>query len=139
MRAVVHIQQPFVARLACKRGAPENAFNFVLLKQKFNPACELVHNRVFALNHFGGIHFQAACKRDAVFGEIVLRGVKMLGRLQQGFGRNAAHVQASAAQRGGIARFVFARVDAHGFEAQLRGADGCDVAARPCADNGNVK
>ena len=74
-----------------------------------------------------------------MFGKIVLRGVKMLGRLQQGFGWNAAHVQASAAQRGGIARFVFARINAHGFEAQLRGANGGDVATWPRADNGNVK
>ena len=74
-----------------------------------------------------------------MFGKIVLRGVKMLRRLQQRFGRNAANIQASAAQRGGIACFVFARVYAHGFEAQLRGANRCDVATRPCADNGNVK
>ena len=68
----------------------------------------------------------------------MLRGVEMFARLQQGFRRNAADVQAGAAQRGRIALFVDARIDADGFKTQLCGADGGNISARACADYGDI-
>ena len=73
-----------------------------------------------------------------MFGKIVLRGVEVFGRLQQGFGGDAAYVQAGATQRGGVAFFVYACIDADGFETELGGADGGDIAAGACADYGDI-
>ena len=63
---------------------------------------------------------------------VVLRG------LEQRLGRNAAHVQAGAAQAG-LALAVLPVVDADGLEAELRGADGGGVAARAGADDCDVE
>ena len=65
--------------------------------------------------------------------------MEMLGRLQQGFGRNAAHVQAGAAQSGGIAGLVHAGIDTGGFETQLRGADGGNITAGAGTDDHYVE
>ena len=64
--------------------------------------------------------------------------VKMLGRLQQGFGRNATDVGAGAAG-GGAAVGIFPFVDTSHVHAELGSADGGDVAARACTDDDHVK
>ena len=104
------------------------------MEQEFHAAGEFGNDGVFARNHFRRIEFNVA-DGNAVFGKIMLRGVEMFARLQQGFGRNAADVQAGAAQRGRIACFVDARVDTGGFKTQLGGADGGNVSAGACADD----
>ena len=135
---VVDVDLPEIAVFALKRTEAEEAFHFVFLEQEFNAAREFGNNGVFALNHFGCVKVQAACA-DAVFGKIVLRGMEMFGRLQQGFGRNAAHVQASTAQCRRIARFIDTRIDTRGFETQLRGADGRHITAGARTNDNNVE
>ena len=69
----------------------------------------------------------------------MVRGLlEMLGALQQRLGRNAAHVGAGASGSG-AAFFVFPLVNAGHVQAQLRGANGRDIAAGACADNDDVK
>ena len=62
------------------------------------------------------------------------RMIKILGRLQQCLGGNAAHVGASAAGRG-LARRRLPFIDARDLHAQLRRADGGDIAAGAGADD----
>ena len=135
---VVHFDLVEIAVFAFKRTLAVQAGYFVFLEQKGDATGEFGHNRVFALDHFGGIKFHVA-HADAVFGKIMLRGVEVFARLQQGFGRDTAHVQAGAAQCGGVAFFVYARVDAGGFETELGGTDGGNVSAGAGADNDNVE
>ena len=62
----------------------------------------------------------------------------MFGRLQQRFRRDAAHVGAGASGRR-AALVIFPFVDAGAAKAQLRSADGRDIAAGAAADDDNVK
>ena len=67
-----------------------------------------------------------------MLGEVVLRFFKFLGRMQQRLGRNAAYVEACAAERAAL-------IDTRGFEAKLCGADCSNIAARAGANNDQVK
>ena len=127
-----------IAVFAFKAAFAEKAGHFVFLKQKFHAAGELGHNRIFALNHFGRIKGQTLYA-DAVLGKIVLRGVEMLGRLQQCFGRNASHIQTGAAERGRITGFVHTGVNIGGAETELGSTNGGNIAAGAGADNHYVK
>src|SRR5262249_17761417 len=73
-----------------------------------------------------------------VVGEVVPRRLVVLGGLQQRLGRDAADVGASATERG-LAVGALPFVDAGRGKAQLGGADGGDVAARPAADHYHVE
>lgn len=136
--AVVHFDLPQIAVFAFERTFAVQAFHFVFLKQEGDAAGQFADDTVFALDHLGRIKRHAGYL-NAVLGKIVLGGMEMLGRLQQGFGGNAADIQAGAAQSRGIARFVDARVDTGGFETQLGGADGGDITAGAGADDNNVE
>ena len=61
----------------------------------------------------------------------VFQVVPKFGIEQQRFGRDAAYVQAGAAEH-----VVF--LDEGGFQAVLAGADGCGVTSRSAADDGDV-
>jgi hypothetical protein len=63
--------------------------------------------------------------------------MELLGRLQQRLGRNAAHVEAGAAERR-LAILADEIVDAGGLQAKLRRADGGDIAGRAGADDDHV-
>ena len=104
------------------------------MEQEFHATGKLGYDSVFARNHFRRVEFDVA-DADAVFGKIMLRSMEMFAGLQQGFGRNAADVQAGTAQRGRVACFVDACIDTGGFETQLGGADGGNVSAGTCADD----
>ncbi len=67
------------------------------------------------------------CLREIVAGHLVeVRG------LQQRLGRDAADIEAGAAERA-------AHFDAGGLEAELRRLDGADIAARTAADHHHVE
>ena len=74
----------------------------------------------------------------AKLGEVVPGRLEVLGGLQQRLGGDAADVGAGAAERR-LAVGAFRLVDARDLQAELRGADRCDVAARPAADHHHVK
>jgi len=73
-----------------------------------------------------------------MLGEVVVGVVKMLRRLQQGLGGNAAHVGTGAA-RGWATCGVLPLIDTSDLKAQLGGANGGDVATRPRADDDDVE
>ena len=111
--------------------------DLVGLEQLGDAAGELFHHAVLAFDH--GRHVdRCALDGDAVLGELVLDVVVVLARIQQRLGRDAAHVQAGAAG-GGLAVLAEGGVHAGRFQAELRGADGRDVAAGAAADDDDVE
>ena len=58
--------------------------------------------------------------------------VEMVGGIQERLGRDAANVQAGAAQG-------LATLNHSGFQAQLGAADGADIATRAGADHDHIK
>src|SRR3990167_8231693 len=111
--------------------------DLVLLEQVQDAIVVLLHNLVLAAHHLGHVHRHLA-GADAVLGEVLVGVLEMLGRLQQRLGGDAAHVRAGAAG-GRTALVVLPLVDAGHVEAQLRGADGADVAAGAAADDDDVE
>src|SRR6266487_952587 len=69
---------------------------------------------------------------DAVLGRLFFDKHQVVGRCQERFARDAAHVQASATQF-----LVF--FDESGFQAELACADCGDVATRAGADDNDIK
>ena len=128
------------ARPAIRRGDVQPAFageaavagehgHAVLLHQTRHALVELGGHRARARHHRG----QVGGRRrhlDAVGGRVPHQP-QHVGRAQQRLGRDAAPVQADAAQL----RLLHQR----GLHAELRGADGGHVAARPAADHDHVK
>jgi hypothetical protein len=119
-----------------ERAAAVEERHLVLLEEEQDAVVVLLHHLVLAGQHLRDVDREPR-HVDAVVGE-VLRGVLVvLGRLQQRLRRDAAHVGAGAA-RGRLAA-LGPLVDARGVEAQLRRADGGDVAAGAAADDDHVK
>ena len=105
--------------------------NLVLAEQEFDTL------------HIGANHFTLArlhprqvklhrANTHAMIGEFVLRFFKNLRRLQQSLGRDAADIQAGAAQR-------FTLFHAGDLHAQLRGADGAHITAGAGANHDHIK
>ena len=93
-------------------------------------AGERLDGSVFRLHDLLEVELDAA-ELDAARFEVLVRHVVEVRVLQERLGRNAADVQASAAER-------LALFDADGLEAKLRGLDGSDVAAWTAADDGQI-
>jgi len=110
--------------------------DFVRLEQRRDAAGELRDDFVLAREHLRRVHARIA-DADAVRGKRVLQFVKLLGGIQQRLGRNAADIQASAAQCR-TALGAGALVDAHHAQAQLRGANRRHITARPAADDDDI-
>ena len=128
--------------VAAVHGLDERAFavkeaDFVLFEQVKDAVVVLFDHAVFAGDHFLDVHFQVF-EADAVLAKVMRGLLEMLGALQQRLGRNAAHVGAGASGSG-AAFFVFPLVNAGHVQAQLRSANGRDIAAGACADNDDVK
>ena len=116
------------AGLCNLRLAPDH-IDLVLLQQKADAGIELARDIARALDDGRRIEAELALDGDAV----ILRMLRVMinfGRAQQRFGRNAAPVEADAAQM-----FAF---DDGGLEAQLRRADRRDIAAGSAADDEDV-
>src|ERR1700694_640996 len=111
--------------------------DLVLLEQSRNAARHLADDPVLAIEHGLQVELHAA-RRDAVRLELVQHALVVLGGLEQRFRGNAAYVEAGAAER------VFALrglpfLHAGGREAELRSADGRDVAGRAGSDHHHVE
>ena len=111
-----------------RRLAPDHR-DLVLLHQEADAVIEPLRHPARALHHGGRV------VGDILGGEAVILGVLHvvidLRRAQQRLGRNAAPVEADAAEIGAL--------DDRGLEAELRGADRGDVAARAGADDDDVE
>ena len=104
--------------------------HLVLLEQKLDALGVRTDNVVFALHHLREVH-RHLLDDDAVFGSRVFREFEMFTAGKQCLGWNASDVDAGAAQR-------LVHLDADGIEAELRGADGGDVAAGAAADDDDI-
>jgi len=101
--------------------------DFVFAKEKLDAFGQARHALVFLFHHLREI--QRRFDLDAEVGEFrTYRRFVQLRGMQQGFGRHATDVQASAAQR----RTTF---HASGLEAQLAGADRCVITPGAAAQN----
>jgi hypothetical protein len=113
--------------------------DLVLLEQALDATGELGDDVVLALDHGLDVDGDVA-RRDAVHDEAVAGVVEVLGGLQQRLGGDAADVEAGAAEAHFALRVVVGLgFAAGGVEAELRGADGGDVAAGAAADDEDVE
>ena len=128
---------PAAFHLAAERALAVEERDLVLLEQVQDAVVVLLDHRVLAADQ--RVELQAdALDFDAVLGEVVVGLLVVFGRLQQRLGRDAADVGAGAAgSRAALA--ILPGVDAGDRHAELRGADGGDVAAGACADHDDVK
>ncbi len=98
-------------------GAPAfEPVNFVFLEEEFDATCVLADGLVFIGEHLLPVD-GGAFALEAHGGEVVLGFVQHVGGVQEGLGRNAADVEAGAAQ-------CVAAFDHSCFEAKLGAADG---------------
>ncbi len=116
--------------LAFKRAEAAQHVYLARLGELGDAAIELGDDLVLALEHGGDVASQLA-DLDAVHIAALLDGVENLGGMQQRLRRDAAHVEARAAERG-----VF--LDECGFKAKLRGAKRGYVAAGAGANDEEV-
>ena len=107
-----------------------NGFALGFLEQEFHALGELAHHLVLGRHHGGQV--EADLCLDAHLGEVVLRFVETLRRMQQGLGRDAADIEAGAAKDAAL-------VYAGGGKAKLAQPDGGVIAARSAADHTRVK
>ncbi len=116
---------------------PVQRGDVVRLEQLADAAGQLAHDLVLARDH--GRHVRAhALVHDAVQRVVISQGLEQLGALQQRLGRDAADVEAGAAQ-GGLALLAHPLVDAGSLQTQLGAADRCDVPGRAGADDDDVE
>ena len=73
-----------------------DALHLVGVEQAAHALGEFLHHLVLALEHGGHINARLA-DTDAVVGEVLARLQELVGTVQQGFGGDAAHIQAGAA------------------------------------------
>ncbi len=104
--------------------------DLVLLEQEFHALGQAVDGVILLTHHFLEVQRQLA-DLDAHIGEILVGFFIKLGRVQHRLGRNAAHIQAGAAQR-------LARLDTGRLQTQLACADGAVIAAGAAADNHHI-
>jgi len=123
---------------ACaERAAAVEERHLVLLEEVQDAVVVLRNDFLLARQHPRDVDRQAA-DLYAVVGEGVARVLEVLGRLQQRLRRNAPDVRARATRRR-LASGACPVVDAGRAEAELRAADGGDVAAGAGADDDNVE
>src|SRR5208282_5370235 len=112
------------------RACAEKGVDLVLFQQE-GDALHIGGDRVVLVLHHGGeIEFRLAgddAERADSMGDLF----KNFGSVQQGLGRNAADVEAGAAES-------LALFDNGGFQAELGGANGADIAARAGADDNEI-
>ena len=107
-----------------------NPVDLVLFKQEFDAFGVGRDDVVFVRQHLFPID-RLGLSLKAHGGEIMLGFVQHMGRVQQCLGRDAADVQAGAAQ--GVAPLNHSR-----FQAQLRATNGANVAAGAGTDDDDV-
>ena len=111
------------------RGLAPDDRHLVLLHQEADAVVEPLRHAARALHHGLRVVADVVGLQPVVLG--VLHVVEDLGRAQQRLGRNAAPVEADAAE--------IVALDNRGLEAELRRADRGDIAAGAGADDQNVE
>ena len=121
---------PHFARLGDGAEAGEGS-DLVALHQRAHATGERFHDLVFATEHGREIETHLV-EHDAVFGRFFFCKNKMVAGGEKRFARDAAHVEAGAAE-------FLILFDDGGLESELGGADGGDIAARTGADDDDVE
>ena len=111
-----------------RRLAPDHR-DLVLLHQEADAVVEPLRHAARALDDLRGVEADIVGRQAVILG--VLHVVVDLRRAQQRLGRDAAPVEADAAE--------IIALDDRGLEAELRGADGGDIAAGAGADDDDVE
>ena len=117
------------------RGDPPLALqpgHLVLAEQELDALHVGGDHLALARQHPAEVEPDIAVHQHAVVGELVPRLLVMLAGLQQRLGRDAADVEAGAAERRPL-------LHAAHLHAELGGADGADIAARAGADHDEVE
>ena len=115
---------------AAIRPAPMKGIDLVFLEQELDALDVAVDARVLECHHRLEIELGRG-HADAHFAERVAGLLEQFGRVQQSLRRDAADVEAGAAEGRAL-------LDHRGFQAQLRGANGADIAAGTGADDDEV-
>ena len=115
---------------AGKARRAQHVLDLVLLEQEGDALGQVVNHLVLARKHGVEVGFDAA-DLDAVVGELVGGRLEVMRRLQQRLRRDAADVEAGAAERRPL-------LDAGHPHAELRRADRGDIAARAGADDDDI-
>src|SRR6056297_2162091 len=102
----------------------------VLFEQEFDALGVLADDVILVGEHLFPVHGRRFAL-EAHLGEVVFGLVQLVGGVQQRLGGDAADVEAGAAKG-------FSALDAGGFQAELRAADGGDIAAGAGADDDDV-
>ena len=110
-------------------GRAHDDINLVLAHQGVNAGGETLGHIAAAFNCDAEIKLEIV-ERDAKFSGALAQSVSQFGIFEEGLGRHTAHVQADAAKP-----LLFNHGD---FQAQLRGANGTDITARPGADDYDI-
>src|SRR5206468_5127396 len=92
---------------------------------------ECLYHLVLALLHLREIHTRSVSD-DAVLGRLLFDEREMIARGKKRFARDAAHVQASAAQ-------LLVLFDEGSLQAELAGPDRSNITARSRANDNNIK
>ena len=108
----------------------DNRVDLVLLEQEFDALDVAADPLVLERHHRGKIELRR-CHADAQLGEAVPGLVEQLGGMQQRLGRNAADIEAGAAEGRAL-------LDHGDLQAELRRADGADIAAGAAADDDEI-
>src|SRR5262249_18638535 len=103
----------------------------VLLEEETDAVGERLHDLRFAFHHRGQVETEPA-DADAVIGELVACQVEQLAGIEERLARDAADVQAGAAERGPL-------VDAGDAHAELGRAQRRDISAGAAADYDEVE
>ena len=122
--------QHAILRRAGQLAVALHGLNLILLHQELEALGVLGHDLRLAILNRGPVQLARVHALDAKFLG-VFEVVPEFGVEQQRLGRNAAHVQAGAAEES-----VF--FDECGFQALLAGANGGGVSGRSAADDGDV-
>ena len=111
-------------------GPTFDPIDLVLLEQEFDPFGVAVDHALFVIEHRCPIDL-GFCDFEAHFAKVLFGFVQRVRRVQKGLGRDAAYVQAGAAE--GVTTF-----DNCGLQTQLGATDCADIATRAGADYDNV-
>jgi hypothetical protein len=100
------------------------------LARRVEAAGVLGHDLVLALEHRRQVDLDRT-ELEAVFGGVLLGEDDVLGGVEQGLARDAADVEAGAAEGGAL-------LDERDLQAELGGAEGAHVAAGAGADDDEI-
>src|SRR5690554_60533 len=110
----------------------------IRLEQIGNTASQLLNDAGFTLHHLR--HIDINTLGHDTHGRVIVAGfLKLVSHLKQSLGRDAAHVQAGAAQNLAFAVFAGPGLNTGRFQAELCRLDSSNVTAGACTNDNNIE